>query len=98
MRLACRGGAEHVALRARIHHETGHWIIQTDASDAFNSVLRQPMLEQVAACIPERMGFVAMCYGERIASVFFQIVSGERSKLECSRQVEPGDAMRPFLF
>lgn len=31
------GGAEHVALRARRHHEAGNsnWIIHTDASKAF---------------------------------------------------------------
>ena len=32
------GGVEYVALRARIHHEAGNWTIQTDASNAFNSV------------------------------------------------------------
>ena len=37
------GGVEHVALRARIHHEAGNWIILTDASGAFNSILRKPM-------------------------------------------------------
>ena len=34
------GGVEHVASRARIHHEAGNWIIQTDVSNAFNSVFR----------------------------------------------------------
>lgn len=68
----------HVALRARIHlpgtPEAGNWIIiQTDASNAFNSVLRMRMLEQVAACAPALTGFVAKCYGERTASAFFQI-------------------------
>ena len=33
------GGVEHVALRTRIYHEAGNWIIQIDASNAFNSVL-----------------------------------------------------------
>ena len=36
------GGVQHVALRARIHHDTGNWITQTDASNAFNSVFRNP--------------------------------------------------------
>ena len=39
------GGVEHVVLRARIHHEAGNRLTQTDASNAFNSVLRKPMLE-----------------------------------------------------
>ena len=75
------GGVEqHVALRARIHHEAGNWIIQTDASNAFNSVLRKPMLQQVSACSPALAGFVAKCYGERPASVCFQMDAGERAK------------------
>ena len=78
---------EHVALRARIHHEAGNWIIQKDASNAFNSVFRKPMLEQVAACTPALTGVVAKCYGERPASVFFQMDSAERTKLECVRGV-----------
>ena len=36
-------GVGHVALSARMNHETGMWIIQTDASNAFNPVLREPM-------------------------------------------------------
>ena len=55
------GGVEHVALHARIDHEAGNWIIQTDASNAFNSVFWKPMLEQVAACKPALTGFVAKC-------------------------------------
>lgn len=92
------GGVEHVALRARVHHEAGNWVIQTDASNAFNSILRKPMLEQVASCTPALTGFVAKCYGERPAPVFFQMESGERTKLECSRGVQQGDAMGPALF
>ena len=88
----------HVALRARIHHETGSWIFQTGASNAFNSVFRKPMLEQVAACTPALTGFVAKCYGERPASVFFQMDSGERAKLEYSLEVQQEDAMGPVLF
>ena len=95
-RVGVSGGVEHVTLRARIHHEAG--IIQTDVSNAFNSVFRKPMLEQVAACAPALTGFVAKCYGERPASVFFQMDSGERTKLECSRGVQQGDAMGQALF
>ena len=74
------GGVEHVALLARIHHEVGSWTIQTDASTAFNSVFRKPMVEQVAACTPTLTGFVAKCYSKRPASVFFQMDSGETAK------------------
>lgn len=87
-----------IALRARIHHEAGDWIIQTDASNVFNSVLRKPVLEQVAACTPVLTGFVAKWYGERSASVFFQIDSGERTKLQCSHGVQQGDALGSTLL
>ena len=73
-------------------------MIQTDASNAFNSVFLKPVLEQVAACSPALMGIAARCYGERPASVFFQMDSRERTKLECSRKVKQGDAMGPTLF
>ena len=56
------------------------------------------MLEQVAACTPALAGFVAKRYGERLAAVFIQMDSGERTKLEFSREVEQGDAMGPALF
>ena len=92
------GWVEHVALRAIIHHEAGNWIIQTGASNAFNSVQRKPMLEQVAASTPALTGFVARCYGERPAYVLFQIDSGERTKLECPRGVQQGGAMGTALF
>ena len=75
------GGGEHVAISARIHHEVGNWIIQIVASNAFTSVFRKPILE-VSACTPELTRFVAKRYGERPASVFFQMDSGETTKLE----------------
>ena len=92
------GGVEHVPLRARIDNEAGNCMIQTDASNAFNSVFRKPMLEQVAACTPALTAFVAKCYGERPASVCFQMDSGERTKLECARGVQQGDTMGPAQF
>ena len=55
------------------------------------------MFEQVAACTPALTGFVAKRYGERPASVFFQVDSGERTKLECYPEVQQGDAVGPAL-
>lgn len=42
------GGVEHEALR--------NSIVQTDAPNAFNSILHNPMLEKVTACTPELTG------------------------------------------
>ena len=64
------GGVEHVPLRARIDNEAGNCMIQTDASNAFNSVFRKPMLEQVATGTPAPTGFVAkMLRGEAFLRV-----------------------------
>ena len=92
------GGVAHVVLRARIQHEAGNWIIQTNAFNAFNSVQRKPMLEQVVACTPALTGFVAKRYGERPASMFFLMDSGKRTELECSRGVQLEDAIGLALF
>ena len=56
------------------------------------------MLEQAAACTPALTGFVAKRYGERPASVFFQMDSGETTKLECSRGVQQEDSVGPAMF
>ena len=55
------------------------------------------MLE-VAARTPVLKGFIAKFYGERPAPGFFQMDSGEWSKLECFRGVKQDDAMGPALF
>ncbi|CAN0467810.1 unnamed protein product, partial [Scytosiphon promiscuus] len=68
-----------------------------DALKAFNSALRKPVLERVTACTPSLTGFVAKCYGERPASPFFLVDSGERTKPRVFRGVQQGDAMGPAL-
>ena len=42
-------------------------------------------------------GVVAKRYSERPASMFFQMDSGERTKLECYPEVQQADAMGPAL-
>lgn len=76
----------------------GNWIIQTGASDEMNSVLRNPMLEQMTACAPALSGFVAKWYGERPVSDFFQMHSEIRIKLESSRRINKRNAVGPALF
>ena len=56
------------------------------------------MLEKAATCVPALIPFVAKCYGERSAPVFFQMDSGERREIDCSSGVQQGDAMGPALF
>ena len=89
---------EKVALRARVHHEAKKWLILTDCSNAFNTVKRTAMVAEATTCVPALTPFVARCYGEMSAPVFFQTESGERQKIDCSSGVQQGDAMGPALF
>ena len=61
--VAAPGGVEHVGLRARTRHETGHWLIRTYCSNAFNTVKRTALLVEEANYVPARTPFVAKCYG-----------------------------------
>ena len=85
-----RGGVEQVALRARVHHEARNWLILTDCFNAFNTVKWTAMPAEAATCEPALTPFVAKCYGEMSAPVFFQMESGERRKIDCSGGVEQG--------
>ena len=89
---------EKVALRARMHHEAKNWLIFTDRSNAFNTVKRTAVLTETATCVSTLTSFVAKCYGESSAPVFFQMDSGERNKIDCSCGVQQGDAIGPALF
>ena len=93
-----RGGVEQVALSARVHHGANNWLVLTDCSKAFNTVKRTAMLAEAATCVPALTPFVAKCFGEMSAPVFFHMQSGERRKIDCSSGVHQGDAMGPALF
>ncbi|CAN0282779.1 unnamed protein product, partial [Laminaria digitata] len=64
----------------------------SDCSNAFNTVKRTAVLAEAAICVPAITPFVAKCYGERSAPVFFQMDSGERRKIDCSSGVQQGNA------
>ena len=93
-----RGGVKQVALRARAHHESKNWITLTDCSNVFSAVKRTAVLAEAATYVPALTPFVAKCYGERSAPVFFQMDSGERRRIDCSSGVQQGNAMGPALF
>ena len=56
------------------------------------------MLAEAATYVPVLTPFVAKCYGERSATVFSQMDSGERRKIDCSSGVKQRDAIGPALF
>ena len=41
-------GVNHVGLRATMLHETGHWLVLTDCSNAFNNVKRKAVIAAVS--------------------------------------------------
>ena len=75
-----------------------NWLILTDCSNAFNTVKWTAVLAEAATCVPALTPFVAKCYGERLAPVFFQMDSGERRRIDCSSGVQQGDATELALF
>ncbi|CAN0545524.1 unnamed protein product, partial [Laminaria digitata] len=70
--VAVPGGVGHVGLSARTLHETGNWLVLTDFSNAFKTVKRTEVLEEVANCVPALTPLVSKCYGTRPADVFFR--------------------------
>ncbi|CAN0586918.1 unnamed protein product, partial [Laminaria digitata] len=96
--VAVPGGVEHVGFRARTLHETGNWLVLTDCSNAFNTVKRTGVLEEVANCVPALTPLVAKCYGTRPADVFFRMDTGETRTTVCSSGVQQGDPMGPAMF
>ena len=75
-----------------------NWLILIDCSNAFHRVKRTAMLAGAVTCVPALTLFVAKCYGEISAPVFFQMESGERRTIDCSSGVQQWDVMGPVLF
>ena len=87
-----RGRCARRGSRAREDEGTDATIIAlnsiTDCSNAFNTVSRPAVLEEVATCVPAITQFVANYYDERPTGVFFQMDSGEHQAIACSRRVQ----------
>ncbi|CAN0329739.1 unnamed protein product, partial [Laminaria digitata] len=89
--VAVPGGVEHVGLRARTLHETGNWLVLTDGSNAFNTVKRTAVLEEVTNCVPALTPLVAKSYGTRPAD--------ERPGRSLALSgVQQADPMGPAMF
>ncbi|CAN0546862.1 unnamed protein product, partial [Laminaria digitata] len=67
-------------------------LVLTDCSNAFNTVKRTAVLEEVANCL------LSKCYGTRPADVFFRMDTGETRTIACSSGVQQGDPMGPAMF
>ena len=92
------GGVERVALRAKVHHQTGCWVVGLDCSNAFNTVKRTAVFKEITRVAPRLAPLVAKCYGGPPADVFFELDSGERRTIASKTGVQQGDALGPALF
>ena len=57
--VAVAGGVDHIAMKAQAVHQTGNWIIQTDCTNAFNSVKRTAITKEAAKSVPKLVSFIA---------------------------------------
>ena len=96
--VAVAGGVERVAMEAQLVHQTGHWIVQTDCSNACNAAKRTAIMAQAAKSTPGLVGYITRCYDEIPAEAIYKMGSGERRAIECKSGVQQGDGMGPPLF
>ncbi|CAN0589122.1 unnamed protein product, partial [Laminaria digitata] len=82
----------------RTLRETGNWLVLTDCCNAFNTVKRTAVLEDVANCVPVLTPLVSKCHGTRPADLFFRMDSGGTRTIACSCGVQQGDPMGPAMF
>ena len=63
--VAIRGGAETIAhaVKQAVQEDPGRWVLQADLVNAFNSVDRGAVIEEVARHFPEALAWVVTCYG-----------------------------------
>lgn len=92
------GGVEKVAMHAQLVHQAGHWVIQTDCSNAFNTAKGTAIMAQAAKSTPDLVEYIARCYDEVPAKAVYEMDSGERRTIECKSGVQQRDEMGPPLF
>ena len=63
--VAIQGGAETIAhsVKQAVQEDPGRWVLQADLVNAFNSVDRGAVIEEVARHFPEALAWVVTCYG-----------------------------------
>lgn len=92
------GGVEHMDLRCKLNHQTKHWSLVLDFPNAFNTVDRAAVLEEVAIRARALTPFVAKCYGDQPADVFFIMNTGERRNITSNTGFHQGSALGSALF
>ena len=96
--VATRGGSEmlvhHVQRLLEENPEFG--VLKTDVSNAFNSVSRQHLLQEVASHFPELYGHVKQMYGQSSPLLYFN--GHNTCIIESQEGVHQGDPLGPALF
>ena len=87
-----------VPMHAQLVHQTGHWVIQTDRSNAFNTARRTAIIAQAAKSTPDLVEYVARCYDDIPAKAVFEMDSEERRIIEFTTGIQQGDGIGPPLF
>ncbi|XP_065832959.1 uncharacterized protein [Oscarella lobularis] len=74
-----------------------HWVLlKTDAKNAFNSVSRKTILDNVRDSFSELLSFVSKCYVQ--SSTLLTTVGDTLSAISSEEGVQQGDPLGPFLF
>ena len=98
--VAVSGGVEKVALLGQLLHEAGGVLLMIDGRNAFNSVSRSAVLQQVAEHFPELYSYVTRLYGASAQpALLFGLEGQAAAAVIPSRQgVQQGDPLGPLLF
>ena len=95
--VSTKGGCEaivHAAGLALAHLED-HWALSVDFRNAFNSISRTHMLEELRHHIPQASSFVEFCYSSRPAPPILRL---EHHSITSEAGVQQGDPLGPLLF
>ena len=79
-----------------LQHNPDWVVLKSDVRNAFNSISRQQMLEQVVGSFPDILNHVAQMYGRISPLVFMQGITPVT--IESAEGVHQGDPLGPVLF
>jgi hypothetical protein len=96
--VSVKGGCESVvhAVNYIVHDESlreEKQILLVDFANAFNSIDREVMLQEVRNCFPELSSWAESCYGHAHPHLFMQ-----EHRLQSCSGVQQGDPLGPLLF
>ena len=91
-------GVEHTAAGMKVAHEGGQWKSTLDGRNAFNELMRAPMLRTAATMLPEAFEYVCHLYAGAPPHLLFQLAAGGIAVVPSRRGVQQGDPLGPALY